>query len=220
MKFLIFTLSDVFFVSGLRFYPPQKSFIKFGSSGNFQKEVEALLSKNPQAFDFQTSTKIQTRTFSTKLTHVDDSGKAVMVNVIDKTETKRIAIASGHVQVSAEITKLISGNLMKKGDVLSIAQIAGIMAAKTTSNLIPLTHNIPLSSVKVDLKLNEELNRVEIISTVECFGKTGVEIEALTAVSVAALTVYDMCKAVSHDITINNIQLVEKRGGKSHFKRI
>lgn len=109
---------------------------------------------------------------------------------------------------------------MKKGDVLTVAQISGIMAAKSTSSLIPLTHNIPLSSVKVDVKLDEDLHRVEIKATVECFGKTGVEIEALTAVTIAALTVYDMCKAVSHDITIDNIQLIEKRGGKAHFKRI
>lgn len=142
-----------------------------------------------------------------------------MVNVIDKAETKRIATASGRVNVGPEIAKLIAGHLMKKGDVLTVAQIAGIMAAKTTSNLIPLTHNIPLSSVKVEVKLNEEQDSVDIKATCECFGKTGVEIEALTAVSVAALTVYDMCKAVSHDITINDIQLVEKRGGKSHFKR-
>lgn len=163
---------------------------------------------------------MQARAFSTKLTHVDESGKAMMVNVIDKTETKRIAIAAGHVNVGPEITKLIAGNLMKKGDVLTIAQIAGIMAAKNTSSMIPLTHNIPLSSVKVDVKLNEENHRVDIQATVQCFGKTGVEIEALTAVSIAAMTVYDMCKAVSHDITINNIQLIEKSGGKSHYKRI
>lgn len=143
-----------------------------------------------------------------------------MVNVIDKKESKRIAVSRGIVIVGPEITKLIAGNLMKKGDVLTIAQIAGIMAAKNTSSLIPLTHNIPLSSVKVDVKLNEELHQVEIHATVECYGKTGVEIEALTAVSVAALTVYDMCKAVSHDITISNIQLIEKRGGKADFRRI
>lgn len=142
-----------------------------------------------------------------------------MVNVIDKVESKRIAISRGHVNVGPEIAKLIAGNSMKKGDVLTIAQIAGIMAAKNTSNLIPLTHNIPLSSVKVEVKLNEEQHRVEIQATVECFGKTGVEIEALTAVSVASLTIYDMCKAVSHDITISDIQLIEKRGGKSDFKR-
>ena len=143
-----------------------------------------------------------------------------MVNVIDKSETKRIAVASGHVNVGSEISSLISKNLMKKGDVLTVSQIAGIMAAKSTSNLIPLTHNIPLSSVKIVVSLNEAFHRVEISATVECFGKTGVEIEALTAVSIAALTVYDMCKAVSHDITIDGIKLMEKRGGKSHFKRI
>ena len=170
-------------------------------------------------FAHQEPMRIQARAFSTKLTHIDDSGKAKMVNVIDKQESKRIAVCCGHVLVGPEITKLIAGNLMKKGDVLTIAQIAGIMAAKNTSNLIPLTHNIPLSSVKVDVKLNEEKNRVDITATVECFGKTGVEIEALTAVSIAALTIYDMCKAVSHDITISDIQLVEKRGGKSNFTR-
>ena len=162
---------------------------------------------------------MQARAFSTKLTHVDDSGKATMVNVIDKVESKRVAVSHGQVYVGPKIAKLVAGNLMRKGDVLTIAQIAGIMAAKNTSSLIPLTHNIPLSSVKVDVKLNEEFHRVEITATVQCFGKTGVEIEALTAVSVAALTVYDMCKAVSHDITISNIQLLEKRGGKSDFKR-
>lgn len=162
---------------------------------------------------------MQARAFSSKLTHVDESGKATMVNVIDKTESKRIAVSRGHVLVGPQITKLIAGNLMKKGDVLTIAQVAGIMAAKSTSNLIPLTHNIALSSVKVEVKLNEEQHRVDIQATVECFGKTGVEIEALTAVSIACLTVYDMCKAVSHDIKINDIQLIEKRGGKSDFNR-
>lgn len=170
-------------------------------------------------FTHQQSQLVQARAMSTNLTHIDEGGKAKMVNVIDKVDSKRIAISRGHVNVGAEIAKLIAGNLMKKGDVLTIAQIAGIMAAKNTSNLIPLTHNIPLSSIKVDVKLNEERHRVEIQATVECFGKTGVEIEALTAVSVASLTIYDMCKAVSHDITISDIQLIEKRGGKSDFKR-
>lgn len=159
------------------------------------------------------------RTFSTKLTHVDESGKATMVNVIDKTETKRMAIASGVVVVGESITRLIANNSMKKGDVLSIAQIAGITGAKQTSNLIPLTHNIPLSSIKVQIQLNQQLNQVEIQATVECFGRTGVEIEALTAVSIASLTIYDMCKAVSHDIIIKDIQLMEKSGGKKHFIR-
>lgn len=159
------------------------------------------------------------RSFSTKLTHVDESGKATMVNVIDKTETKRMAIASGVVVVGETITSLIANNSMKKGDVLSIAQIAGIVGAKQTSNLIPLTHNIPLSSIKVKIHLNQQLSQVEIQATVECFGRTGVEIEALTAVSIASLTIYDMCKAVSHDIIIKDIQLMEKSGGKKHFIR-
>lgn len=152
------------------------------------------------------------------MTHVDQDGKAKMVNVINKKETNRKAVASGQVKVGSEISKLISQNLIKKGDVLTIAQIAGIMAAKNTSNLIPLTHNIALSSIRVELRLNGEF--VEIESSIECFGKTGVEIEALTAVSIASLTIYDMCKAVSHDIEIKNIRLVEKTGGKSDFKKV
>jgi molybdenum cofactor biosynthesis protein MoaC len=154
------------------------------------------------------------RQFST-LTHLDQNGKVKMVNVIDKKETARRAVARGQVKVGPKISELISQNSIKKGNVLTIAQIAGIMAAKNTSNLIPLTHNISLSSVKVDLSLDGEFVNIE--SVVECFGKTGVEIEALTAVSLAALTIYDMCKAVSHDIEINNVRLIEKTGGKSDF---
>lgn len=127
------------------------------------------------------------RLFST-LTHVDTEGKSKMVNIIDKQPTRRKAVAQGIVEVGAKISELIKQNLIKKGDVLSIAQIAGIMGAKNTSNLIPLTHNIALSSVKVELKLKGE--RVEIISAVECFGTTGVEMEALVAVGIAALTIY------------------------------
>ena len=161
--------------------------------------------------------KYQARLYSTKLTHVDDSGKAKMVNVINKEDSKRRAVAKSEVFVGEEISKLILSNTMKKGDVLTVAQIAGIMGCKNTSNLIPLTHNIPLSAVKVDVKLNGSI--VEIEADVECFGKTGVEIEALTAVSIAALTIYDMCKAVSHEITINNIHLVEKSGGKKFYRK-
>lgn len=159
------------------------------------------------------------RAFSSKLTHVDESGRAAMVNVIDKPKTKRKAVACGFVNIGKEITTLIANNLMKKGDVLSISQIAGIFGAKLTSNLIPLAHPIQLSCIKVDLNLNEIEHRVEIRAAAECFGTTGVEIEALVAVSVAALTVYDMCKAVSHDITITDIRLMEKSGGKRNFKR-
>ena len=142
-----------------------------------------------------------------------------MVNVIEKSHTRRKATARGYVNVNKEITNLISGNLIKKGDVLSVAQIAALLGAKKTPNLIPLTHHIPLSSVKVDLKLDENENRVEILATIECFWNTGCEIEALTAVSIADLTVYDMCKAVSHDICITDIKLMEKSGGKSFYKR-
>lgn len=154
-----------------------------------------------------------------KLTHVDDNGKAAMVNIINKPHTKRKATATGFVKVGSEIFNLINKNLMKKGDVLSIAQIAGIMGAKSTPNLIPLTHHIPLSTVKVELKLDEINYSVQITATIECFWNTGCEIEALTAVSIAALTVYDMCKAVSHDISITNIQLVQKSGGKSDIRK-
>lgn len=162
---------------------------------------------------------MQARAFSTKLTHVDEEGRAKMVNVIDKPHTKRKATARGYVNIGSEISKLIASNLMKKGDVLSIAQLAAIMGAKQTSNLVPLTHPIPLSSIKVDVKLDENDHRVEILATIECFWNTGIEIEALTAVSVGALTIYDMCKAVSHNITITDIQLMEKSGGKTYFKR-
>lgn len=156
------------------------------------------------------------RAFST-LTHVDAEGRAKMVNIIDKTPSNRKAIARGTVKVGKEISALINQNSIKKGDVLSIAQIAGIMGAKQTSNLIPLTHNIALSSVKVELELKDE--SVDITATVECYGKTGVEIEALVAVSVAALTIYDMCKAVSQTMTIDNIHLQEKTGGKTNFEK-
>lgn len=150
---------------------------------------------------------------------MDDSGKAKMVNVIEKPDSKRFAKAKGEVFVGKEIANLIKNNEMKKGDVLTVAQIAGILGAKQASNLIPLCHNITLTSVKVDVKLNQETCKIEIISTVECFGKTGVEMEALTAVSCAALTIYDMSKAVSHNICIEKIRLVEKSGGKRDFKR-
>lgn len=156
------------------------------------------------------------RVFST-LTHVDAEGRAKMVNIIDKTPSNRRAVAKGTVTVGTEISALIKQNSIKKGDVLSIAQIAGIMGAKQTSNLIPLTHNIALSSVKVELELKND--NVEITATAECYGKTGVEIEALVAVSVAALTIYDMCKAVSQTMTIDNIHLQEKTGGKKNFEK-
>lgn len=136
-----------------------------------------------------------------------------MVDVTQKRYTLRTATARATVRVGQSITELIKQNGFKKGDVLSIAQIAGIAAAKKTSDIIPLCHNIPLTSIKVAARLEENLRSVEIYATIQCDGKTGVEMEALTAVSVAALTVYDMCKAVSHDITISDVSLVNKKGG-------
>ncbi|KAL7287709.1 hypothetical protein TKK_0018098 [Trichogramma kaykai] len=150
------------------------------------------------------------------LTHVNDSGKASMVDVGNKNITHRTAQAQGFIYVGPKITKLIEENNIKKGDVLTIAQLAGILAAKKTSDLIPLCHSLLLNNVKVDLNLNKTSYTVEIRSEVKCSGKTGVEMEALTAVSIAALTVYDMCKAadLSHSMQINGIELVSKTGGQ------
>ncbi|XP_043492988.1 molybdenum cofactor biosynthesis protein 1 isoform X1 [Polistes fuscatus] len=149
------------------------------------------------------------------LSHIDETGKANMVDVGGKNESKRIAIARGEIQVGPVISKLIVENNVKKGDVLSVAQLAGIMAAKRTSELIPLCHPLNVSYVDVYLKLNEELHLVEITAEVRCMGKTGVEMEALTAVSIAGLTIYDMCKhaATTHSMKITNIELVSKIGG-------
>ncbi|XP_058053712.1 molybdenum cofactor biosynthesis protein 1 [Anopheles bellator] len=158
--------------------------------------------------------------FYSSLSHVDEhTGRATMVDVDEKVSTKRVAKAQATVYVGPTIAALIENNELKKGDVLSISQMAAIVAAKKTSDLIPLCHNIPLSSIKVETSLNSSTNEVHILAKVKCDGKTGVEMEALTAVSVAALTVYDMCKAVSHEILIKNIMLVEKTGGKSEFYR-
>lgn len=156
---------------------------------------------------------------SGNLTHIDSEGKARMVDVNNKQSTNRIAVAKGKVYVGPEIAKLIEKNTIKKGDVLSVAQIAGIIAAKRTSEIIPLCHNIPISSIVVKTDLNRKDNCVHIWATVKCEGKTGVEMEALCAVSTAALTVYDMCKALSKDITISDIMLMKKSGGKETFQR-
>ena len=143
-----------------------------------------------------------------KLTHTDNKGKAVMVDVGDKETQLRIAKASGHIILSEDTVKLIKDNLMKKGDVLTVAQLAGISAAKKTSGLIPLCHNIVLDNVKVDL--TPDNTGVKVVSEVRCTAKTGVEMEALTSVSIALLTVYDMCKAVDKKMVIDNIGLTEK----------
>ncbi|KAL3278770.1 hypothetical protein HHI36_016296 [Cryptolaemus montrouzieri] len=152
---------------------------------------------------------------SKNLTHIDEQGKASMVDVSTKNVTSRTATAKGSVYVGASITKLIKENNIKKGDVLGVAKLAGIMAAKKTSELVPLCHNISLNNIKVDTSLDEEKNIVFIEATVSCDGKTGVEMEALTAVSIAALTIYDMCKAVNKKMIIKDIYLVRKTGGSS-----
>ena len=154
-----------------------------------------------------------------KLTHIDDAGNAHMVDVSAKQVTTRIAVASGRVTMLPETLNLIRSGMAKKGDVIATARIAGIMAAKRTHELIPLCHPLAISKITVDLEVNENESAIDITATVKVEGKTGVEMEALTAVSVAGLTVYDMVKAVDRGITITGIKLIEKRGGKSgHFK--
>jgi cyclic pyranopterin monophosphate synthase len=143
-----------------------------------------------------------------KLSHIDIKGKAIMVDVGDKDIQQRIARASGHIHLAPETIKLIEDNLLKKGDVLAVSQIAGISAAKRTSELIPLCHNIVLDKVNVEAMVDS--TGVKVVSEVKCTGKTGVEMEALAAVSVALLTVYDMCKAVDKNMIIDNINLTEK----------
>ncbi|MFN8462169.1 MAG: cyclic pyranopterin monophosphate synthase MoaC [Anaerolineales bacterium] len=150
-----------------------------------------------------------------KLTHLDEQGNAKMVDVSHKPDTERIAIARGEIHMKKETLDLIRAGQMKKGDVITVAQIAGITASKRTSDLIPLCHPLPLSNVDVALTLDDSLPGVIVTATVKTLGKTGVEMEALTAVSVAALTVYDMAKAAEKTMTIQNIRLVEKHGGQS-----
>ena len=148
-------------------------------------------------------------------THFDKKGKAQMVDVSDKAETERVATAKGSVLMQPATLALIKEGGVKKGDVLSVARLAGIMGAKKTPDLIPLCHPLALTSVQVDLTLDEARNAVDITATCKLVGKTGVEMEALTAVSVAALTVYDMCKAVDKGMQIVDIRLTHKSGGKS-----
>jgi cyclic pyranopterin phosphate synthase len=148
-------------------------------------------------------------------THFDAEGKAVMVDVSKKKMTERTATARGSVYTTAETLRLIETGGVKKGDVLGAARLAGIMAAKRTPELIPLCHPLALSSVAVDLECDPARNAVDITATCKLMGRTGAEMEALTAVTVAALTVYDMCKAVDRAMTIGDIRLVHKAGGKS-----
>ena len=149
------------------------------------------------------------------LTHVDESGKARMVDVGEKLETDREAIARGAISMQPETLALIESNGFEKGDVLGVARLAGIMAAKRTADLIPLCHPLQLLSVSLQLSCDAAANSVEIIAEVKVTGRTGVEMEALTAVSVAGLTIYDMCKGVDRGMIISDIKLLEKTGGKS-----
>ena len=148
-------------------------------------------------------------------THFDDHGGARMVDVSAKPDTRRTAVAAGRVLVNRETWELIRTGGVKKGDVLCVARVAGIMAAKRTPDIIPMCHPIAIDGIELDLYLNEEMTSVEITATVTCTGPTGVEMEALTAVSAAALTVYDMCKAVQRDMVIDDIRLLRKSGGQS-----
>jgi cyclic pyranopterin phosphate synthase len=150
-----------------------------------------------------------------KLTHIGDDGEARMVDVSDKDITDRTATARGTVLMAPETLKLIIDGTVKKGDVISVARLAGIMAAKRTSDLIPLCHPLALNKVDVDLVCDADRNAVDIEATCRVSGRTGVEMEALTAVSTAALTVYDMCKAVDRGMQLTDIRLVHKAGGKS-----
>lgn len=146
-------------------------------------------------------------------THFNAQGRAKMVDVGEKPTSARRAIAAARVKVSEKTFDLIQSGGMKKGDVLTVAQIAGIMGAKRTPDIIPMCHPVPINGIDLSLTLDSEAHSVEITATVACDGRTGVEMEALTAVSVAALTVYDMCKAVQKDMVITDIRLLEKTGG-------
>jgi cyclic pyranopterin phosphate synthase len=150
-----------------------------------------------------------------KLSHLDEQGRARMVDVSEKEVTSRIAVARGTIHMRAETLQLILDDKIAKGDVFSVARVAGIMAAKKTSELIPMCHPLNITSVEIDLTPAENPARVEIEASVRVSGKTGVEMEAMTAVSVAGLTIYDMCKAVDREMSIGEIRLLKKSGGKS-----
>lgn len=153
-----------------------------------------------------------------EFTHFDSRGNAVMVDVTDKEITERIAVAGGVIAVNEEVYEAIRNGAAKKGDVLGTARIAGIMAAKKTSDLIPMCHPLMLTKVTIDFEYEDEKRQIKCICTAKLSGKTGVEMEALTGVSVALLTIYDMCKALDRGMQISDVHLIEKKGGKSgHF---
>ena len=150
-----------------------------------------------------------------KLTHFDDDGKAVMVDITEKNVTERTAVATGEIVMNKETLEAVKRGNIKKGDVLGVARIAAIMAAKQTQSLIPMCHNILLTNAKIEFSFDDEGTKILIKSTVKTTGKTGVEMEALTMVSIAGLTIYDMCKSMDKSMVIGEIRLVEKHGGKS-----
>ena len=153
------------------------------------------------------------------LTHIDKKGNAKIVNVASKEITQRIAVAYGVIKVSSDVIYIIKSDANKKGDVINVSKIAGIMAAKKTSTLIPLCHPITLENIDLSFKIDGKKNQIEVTATVESSGKTGVEMESLTAVSVSLLTIYDMCKAVDKNMEIKEIHLLSKTGGKEDFKK-
>ena len=150
-----------------------------------------------------------------KLTHFDDDGKAVMVDITEKNVTERTAVATGEIVMNKETLEAVKKGNIKKGDVLGTARIAAIMAAKQTQSLIPMCHNILLTNAKIEFSFDDDGNKIFIKSTVKTTGKTGVEMEALTMVAIAGLTIYDMCKSMDKSMAIGEIRLVEKHGGKS-----
>ena len=150
-----------------------------------------------------------------KLTHIDANGRPRMVNVGEKPDTKRIAVAKGSIYMAPETLQRIKEGSIAKGDVLSVAQVAGIMAAKNTARNIPMCHNIFITGVEMDFQIDEEHSAVHIEASASTIGKTGIEMESLNAVSIAALTIYDMCKAIDRGMRITDIRLVKKDGGKS-----
>ena len=155
-----------------------------------------------------------------ELTHINDQGRAKMVDVSAKADTERIGVASGRIRMEPETLQMITGQQIKKGDVLAVAQVAGIMAAKKTWETIPMCHPLLLTGVDIHFAIYPELSEIEAVASVKTTGKTGIEMEALNAVAAALLTIYDMCKAVDRAMVIREIMLIEKDGGKSgHFVR-
>lgn len=150
-----------------------------------------------------------------EFTHFNESGKAKMVEVGEKNDTRRAAVAKGTIKMDSRTLEMVTQGQMKKGDVLSVAQVAGIMGAKKTSDIIPMCHNIFITGADIRFEIDKENNAIHIEAEVKTTGKTGVEMEALSAVSIAALTIYDMCKAIDKDMIIENIMLTKKTGGKS-----